>query len=58
MTTKTCACGQPSVPGLISSVALCQKHFNDLLYGDWTSPEHKEAVAVMRNGPIETNRKK
>lgn len=31
---KKCFCGKRSVPGLISSVALCQDHFNKLFYGN------------------------
>jgi len=30
---KICACGKPSVPGLIRSVSLCQYHFNEKVYG-------------------------
>jgi hypothetical protein len=34
MKKKICPCGLKSIPGLIASVALCQKHYNDLMFGD------------------------
>lgn len=30
---KMCPCGQRSVPGLVKGVALCQKHYNALMFG-------------------------
>ena len=46
MKPKTCPCGKKSVPGLIASVALCQKHYNALMFG--TDEEHQEAVAMLQ----------
>lgn len=45
---KTCPCGEKSIPGLIKSVALCQKHYNGLMFSDRSSNEHKEAVSMLR----------
>lgn len=39
---KKCPCGKPSVPGLISSISLCQRHYNGLMFG--TGKEHSEAL--------------
>lgn len=46
-TMKICGCGQAkSVPGLISSVGLCQKHFDMLFYG--TGEERRLARGYMQ----------
>ncbi len=44
---KVCPCGAKSVPGLISSVALCQAHFNGIFYPK-TGAEHQEAVTMLK----------
>jgi hypothetical protein len=31
--SKVCRCGVPSLPGLISGVALCQYHYNERQWG-------------------------
>lgn len=41
---KMCPCGQRSVPGLVNSVALCQKHYDALMFG--SGENHKEARAI------------
>lgn len=41
---KMCPCGQRSVPGLVKGIALCQKHYNDLMFGSGKC--HKEARAI------------
>ena len=45
MKPKMCPCGKRSVPGLTPSVALCQKHYNDLMFGQGKA--HQEAVAML-----------
>lgn len=49
---KLCQCGAKSVPGLVSGVALCQRHYNALMFGDPKSAEHLEAVTLMHKGPL------
>ena len=51
MKHKQCPCGQPSVPGLISSVALCQKHYNALMFG--SGKEHTEAISILHKSKKE-----
>ena len=46
MKPKMCPCGKRSVPGLISSVALCQRHYNALMFG--SGEEHREGVALLQ----------
>ena len=41
---KMCPCGQRSVPGLVKGIALCQKHYNALMFGSGES--HSEARAI------------
>jgi hypothetical protein len=41
-----CPCGKKTIPGLISSVSLCQEHYNALMFG--TGEAHKEAVIMLR----------
>lgn len=43
---KLCPCGEKSLPGFISSVALCQKHYNQLMFGN--EQEHKEGQTMLR----------
>lgn len=45
-TRKLCPCGEKSLPGFISSVALCQKHYNQLMFGN--EQEHKEGQTMLR----------
>jgi len=42
---KTCPCGKISVPGLITGVALCQEHYNALMFA--VGPEHRAAVHIL-----------
>lgn len=44
---KICPCGAKSVPGLLRSIALCQKHYNGLMFAAAESAEHKDAVAML-----------
>ena len=48
---KLCQCGAKSVPGLVSSVALCQRHYNALMFGDWGTAERREALTYLGMGP-------
>ena len=41
---KMCPCGQRSIPGLVKGVALCQKHYSDLMFG--SGEDHKEARVI------------
>ena len=41
---KMCPCGLRSVPGLVKGIALCQKHYNALMFGSGES--HNEARAI------------
>ena len=41
---KMCPCGERSVPGLVKGIALCQKYYNDLMFGSGES--HSEARAI------------
>ena len=41
---KMCPCGQRSIPGLVKGIALCQKHYNALMFGSGES--HNEARAI------------
>lgn len=43
---KVCPCGAPSVPGLIPGVALCQRHYNALMFG--TGQAHMDAVCLLK----------
>lgn len=43
---KMCHCGNKSVPGLLASVALCQKHFDGLMYG--MDEDYREALRMLR----------
>lgn len=45
MSKKVCPCGVKSVPGLICGVALCQKHYNALMFG--TGQDHITAVQLL-----------
>jgi hypothetical protein len=54
-TRKVCPCGEKSVPSLIRSAALCQKHFNDLFYASMSSAAHKEAVTMLRKSQENEN---
>lgn len=46
MTIKLCGCLQArSVPGLVHSIGLCQKHYNGLVYGP--DEARKEARRYM-----------
>lgn len=49
MKKKTCPCGLPSIPGLIASVSLCQKHYNDLMFGDIRGDHdaHRKAQSIL-----------
>jgi hypothetical protein len=38
---KVCKCGEPSIPGLISGVALCQYHYDVRVYGKAWADECK-----------------
>ena len=48
---KMCPCGQRSIPGLVEWIALCQKHYNALMFGSGES--HNEARAIY-NKQLET----
>ena len=41
---KMCPCGQSSIPGLVKGVALCQKHYSDLMFG--SGDDHKKARVI------------
>jgi hypothetical protein len=41
-----CPCGEKTIPGLIPSVSLCQKHYDALMFG--TEFEHAEARRMYR----------
>lgn len=41
---KMCPCGQRSIPGLVKGIALCQKHYNALMFGSGES--HSEARVI------------
>ena len=45
MKKKICPCGEKSLPGLITGVALCQKHYNGLMFG--SGKEHQEALNML-----------
>ena len=49
---KMCPCGQKSIPGLVRGIALCQKHYNALMFG--SGADHDEARAIYRK-QLETN---
>ena len=48
---KMCPCGQRSVPGLVKGIALCQKHYNALMFG--SGDDHNEARMIY-NRQLET----
>ena len=48
---KLCPCGQRSVPGLVKGIALCQKHYNALMFG--SGDDHNEARMIY-NKQLET----
>jgi len=58
-TKKICRelnCGQPSIPGLVTGVGLCQFHWDS---GNWglawaakCNPEHSEAKAFVAGHPL------
>lgn len=48
---KMCPCGQRSVPGLVKGVALCQKHYDALMFG--SGDGHNEAH-ILYNKQLET----
>lgn len=48
---KMCPCGQRSVPGLVKSIALCQKHYNALMFG---SGEDYNEARMIYNKQLET----
>ena len=48
---KMCPCGQRSIPGLVKGIALCQKHYNALMFG--SGEDHNEACAIY-NEQLET----
>ena len=41
---KVCPCGQKSIPGLVKGIALCQKHYNALMFG--SGVDHNEALVI------------
>lgn len=43
---KRCPCGQKSIPGLVKGIALCQKHYNALMFG--SGVDHDEARVIYR----------
>ena len=43
---KMCPCGQKSIPGLVKGIALCQKHYNALMFG--SGVDHDEARVIYR----------
>lgn len=45
MSKKVCPCGVKSVPGLIRGIALCQKHYNALMFG--AGQDHITAVQLL-----------
>jgi len=56
MTRKICRCGEPSIPGLKSGVALCQYHYNERMWGtawadacrkDYIDTLHQQAVRLV-----------
>ena len=56
---KICKCGKPSVPGLISKVALCQYHFDERMYGkEWADrckenePHQSESKMKFKTGTV------
>ena len=46
MRKNDCPCGKKTIPGLISSVSLCQEHYNALMFS--TGDAHREAVKMLR----------
>ena len=44
---KTCPCGKISVPGLTTGVALCQEHYNALMFAAIAAPEHRAAAHIL-----------
>ena len=49
---KMCPCGQRSVPGLVKGIALCQKHYNALMFGSGESYSEARAIYYKQ---LETN---
>ena len=49
---KMCPCGCKSVPGLIRWVALCQKHYNGLMFK--SGSEHSEALSMLRKSQAQS----
>ena len=49
---KMCPCGQKSIPGLVKGIALCQKHYNALMFGSVV--DHDEA-RVIYSKQLENN---
>ena len=47
---KICACGKQSIPGLIMSVSLCQKHYDYLMFSNQYTEEHKEGILMLKYG--------
>ena len=59
---KICKCGKPSVPGLISKVALCQYHFDERMYGkEWADrckenePHQSESKMKFKTGTVKAH---
>ena len=48
---KMCPCGQRSVSGLVKGIALCQKHYNALMFG--SGYDHNES-RIIYNKQLET----
>ena len=46
MKKKLCPCGEKSIPGLISSISLCQKHYNYVMF-ETDKHKHNEGVRMM-----------
>ena len=48
---KMCPCGQKSIPGLVKGIALCQKHYNALMFG---SGVYHDEARVIYSKQLET----
>ena len=49
---KMCPCGQRSIPGLVKGIALCQKHYNALMFG--SGVDH-DGARVIYSKQLENN---
>ena len=48
---KMCPCGKRSVPGLVKGIALCQKHYDALMFG---SGDDRNEAHTIYNKQLET----